>query len=125
MKTRILPPEEWPRLIGTEAEALWPHLDSRSSQIIVVEDVDGVIVGTWALMNMLHAECLWIAPGHRGGGAVARRLLTGLRDQMKQRGTMTVATSAISEDVKALLTKLGALKLEGDHFVMRDTCLPQ
>jgi len=125
MLTRILPPEEWPRLFGTEAEAVWPHLDSRTSQVLVVEDADGAIVGTWTLMHVLHAECLWIAPEHRGGAAVARRLLAGLREHATQRGATSVATSAISDDVKALLVKLKAEKLDGDHYLMRLSCLPQ
>ena len=124
MVTRILPPDEWPRLMGTEAQALWPHLDAGRSTILVVED-EGEIIGTWALMNVLHAECLWIAPAHRGKSSVARRLWTALVKTAKERSAPTVATSALTDDVKALLAHVGAVKLDGDHYVMRMPCLPQ
>jgi len=42
---------------------------------------------------------------------------------MGERDADTLATSAIDDDVKKLLAKLGATKLEGDHYVMRKSCL--
>lgn len=125
MITRILPPEEWSRLVGTEAEAVWPHLDSRRASVIVVEDESGRIVGTWTLITQLHAECLWIDPEHRGRGSVARRLWKELQLRAKAFGAPTVATSAVSDDVRTLLEHVGAIKLEGDHYVMRMPCQPQ
>jgi ribosomal protein S18 acetylase RimI-like enzyme len=124
MMTRMLPPEEWHRLIGTEVEHVWPHLDSRHAQVIVVED-DGVIVGTWALFHLLHAECLWIAPTHRGKASVARRLWAQLIGLTQAMGITSVATAAISDDVRALLAHVKATKLEGDHYIMRMPCQPQ
>lgn len=124
MVTRILPPDEWPRLMGTEAEAMWPHLDSRRSTVIVVEDA-GAIVGTWTLLRVLHAECLWIAPSHRGKASVARRLWAELQNIVRGMGEHTVATSAVSDDVRAMLEHVNALKLTGDHYVMRMPCPPQ
>ena len=122
IKRRFLQPEEWERLIGTEAETVWPHLDSRTAQVLVVEDPDGRIIGTWTFIQMLHAECVWIAPDHRGNAGVVRQLLTGLRDTAKARNLQVVATSAVTDEVKALLEHLGATKLEGDHYVMRMPC---
>src|SRR5258708_3987314 len=73
MTTRILPATEWGRLIGTEAEVIWPHLVPERTTIVVVER-DGQIVGCHVLSWLLHAECLWIAPQFRGRPSVARRL---------------------------------------------------
>lgn len=118
MTTRLLPSEEWPRLAGTEAAAIWPHLDPLRAHVLVVEDA-GVIVGTWVLMNVLHAECLWIAPEHRHGVSVARRLWTFMRRTARGLGVPVVATAALTDDVRALLDHVGATKVPGDHYAMR------
>lgn len=118
MSARILPPEEWPRLAGTEAETIWPLLDPRRAHVLVVEHGDA-IVGTWVLMNVLHAECLWIAPEHRHGVSVARRLWTFMRRTARSLGVPVVATAALTDDVRALLDHVGATKVPGDHYAMR------
>jgi len=61
MNDRILPPEEWSRLNGTEAESVWPMLNPGSARVLVVEE-GAEIVATWTFLTVLHAECLWIAP---------------------------------------------------------------
>jgi len=123
MTSRILPSEEWPRLAGTEAESVWPHFDPARVQVLVVEQ-DGAIVGTWVLMNVLHAECLWIAPSHRGLASVARRLWTLMQRTARTLGVPAVATAALSDDVRGLLEHVGATKVPGDHYAMRITPCP-
>ena len=118
MTTRVLPPGEWPRLAGTEAESLWPLLNPASASVLVVEDEEA-IVGVWVLMSVLHAECLWIAAEHRGKTAVARRLWSGMQRVATDRGAKVVATAAISDDVRALLEHVGAMKVPGDHYAMK------
>lgn len=118
MTSRILPPDEWPKLTGTEAETVWPLLNPAQAHVLVVED-GSVIVGCWVLMPVLHAECLWIADAHRGKASVARRLWTGMRRLALSLGVSTVATAAISDDVRGLLDHVGAVKVPGDHYAMR------
>lgn len=118
MTSRILPPEEWSKLEGTEAGPLWPHLDPSRTTVLVVED-GGVIVGTWLLLNVVHAECLWIAPAYRGRTSVARRLWTGMRRAAQAMKVPVVATAALTDDVRALLDHVGATKVPGDHYAMR------
>jgi hypothetical protein len=60
MTRRILPAAEWSRLVGTELENVWPHLDPDRSVVIVVED-EGQIIGCWSAFDVLHAEGIWIA----------------------------------------------------------------
>lgn len=117
MTSRILPRAEWPKLAGTEAETIWPLLDPMTAQILAVEEGDR-IVGCWILAPVLHAECLWIAPEHRRTGSVGRRLWKAMRRAVLATGARTVTTGAITDDVKALLAKVGAIKLPGDQFVM-------
>ena len=118
MTSRILPVEEWSRLVGTEAETIWPQLDPATALVLVVEDGE-MIVGTWILLNVVHAECLWIAESHRGHSAVARRLWTTMRKTALAAGYPVIATAALSDEVRALLAHVGAEKIPGDHYVMR------
>lgn len=118
MTSRVLPENEWPRLAETEAGQIWPLLDPKRSHVLVVES-DGEIVGTWILMNVVHAECLWIAPEYRGHASVARRLWLSMRKAARAMGVPVVATAALSDDVRALLDHVGATKVLGDHYAMR------
>jgi N-acetylglutamate synthase-like GNAT family acetyltransferase len=115
--SRILPPEEWPRLAGTEAEALWPHLDPANAQVLVVEQ-DGEIVGTWTLLRIVHVECVWIREDCRGRFGVVKRLLSGMRAAARQWGARTVLTASLTDQVKSLITSLGGQPLPGEHFVI-------
>jgi hypothetical protein len=117
---RQLPPDEWPRLVGTEAERIRPHLPS-GSRVLVVED-GPAIVGCWILMPVVHAECLWIAAAHRGKASVARRLWTVMQRTAQAMGVPIVATAALTDDVRHLLEHVGATKVPGDHYALRVSC---
>jgi GNAT superfamily N-acetyltransferase len=116
MTTRTLPVEEWPRLRGTEAEGLWPHLMPETATIIVVED-QGVIVGCQVLMYVLHAECLWVHEDYRSRG-VLRLLWSTVKRMARAAGVRSIATAATSDVVQRLLTYLGAERLPGQHYVI-------
>ncbi len=117
MKARVLPKEEWPRLRGTEAETLWPYLNPNRSSVIVVED-DGIIVGCHVLMYVLHAECLWIAPEHRGKTSVARRLWAAVQRAARSCDVHALMTAACDDNVRGLLAHVGATQVPGDHFMV-------
>lgn len=117
MTTRVLPQYEWPRLVGTELETVWPVLNPAQADILVVEDA-GVIVGCWAVIRYVHVEGLWIAPSARRKASVGRRLWLGLQKLAQHLGATSVLTGAMSDDVRALLDHVGATKLPGDHYVM-------
>lgn len=125
MTTRELPRDEYARLVGTELETVAPLLPE-SARVLVVEDGDQ-IVGCWTFFSVLHAEGLWIADSHRKRGSVARHLWCGMRQMVAQMGAKGVNTAAVSDDVKALLEKVGAIELPGTHYVMqieRGPCQP-
>lgn len=117
MITRLLPPEEWPRLAGTELETVWPVLDPIASHVVVVEDA-GEIVGCWALFRQVHVEGLWIAPAHRGKSSVGRRLLATMRSTARAMGARSVATAACRDSVVGMLHKLNAIALPGVHYAL-------
>ena len=117
MTSRVLPPEEWPKLVGTEADTLWPHLDPDNTQVIVVEDGDR-IVGTWTAVRLVHAECVWVDPDYRGSFGVVKRLLRGMQRAARQWGARTVLTGSLTDQVSAFITSLGGQALPGEHFVI-------
>jgi hypothetical protein len=109
---------EWPRLVGTELETVWPHFNPSSTIISAVEDELHAIIGCWAFVLVPHAEGLYIAPEHRGKGAVAKLLKSSMKQIAKSYGSKTIYTSSCDPNVARLLTHLRALKLPGDHYVV-------
>jgi hypothetical protein len=118
MTSRLLPPEEWPRLDGTELESVWPVLDRERACVVVVEDAEGRIIGCWAGFPLWHAEGVWTAPEHRGKAGVARLLLVGMAGLAKAHGYRSVVTASIDRTVDDLLTKHGAVHLDGRHYAL-------
>lgn len=131
MRERILPPEEWHRLDGTEAESLWPLLDPDNAKVIAVEK-DGELVGCWVAMRTVHAECVWIKPSHRGVFGVAMRLLKGMGRVAQEWGTNKVITGSVTPHVTDLIRRLGGVPLPCESFVLpvgqesrkEELCLP-
>lgn len=117
MRSRILPPEEWHRLNGTEAEELWPTLVPESARVVVVED-QGVIVACWVAMNVVHMECLWVRPSHRGLAGVALRLFRGLREIAAEWAVGSIVTSSLSPKVTDLIRRFGGTPLPGEMFIL-------
>jgi hypothetical protein len=118
MLARVLRPAEYAQLADTEVGPLWSQL-SDQTRVVIVED-RGQLVGCHVLVPVVHAECLWIHPAHRGKTSVARRLWTGVqrevREHFQARG---FATAAISEDVRRLLQHVQAEPIPGQHFMVR------
>jgi ribosomal protein S18 acetylase RimI-like enzyme len=121
LSTRILPTEELARLEeikdGADGDIPWERLGP-SARVVVVER-EGKIVGCHALVPVLHAECLWVHPEYRGKAAVPRRLWNALRATAREEfGVQSVATTAISDDIRRLLEHVQATKLDGDHYMV-------
>lgn len=117
MRTRILPPEEWPRLIGTEAELAFPLVDPLAAEVLVVEEGDEII-GTWMLLKVVHAECIWIAPKHRGTFGVAKRLIKGMRELASSWGVQSVVTGSVDPKVTDLILRLGGKPMPCESFIL-------
>ena len=128
MTTRILPPSEWPRLVGTELETVWPILDKATTNVMVVEN-EGEIVGCWAMFPVTHVEGIWIHPDYRGAFGVSARLLRFMRQLATLAGVKTVMTGCVSSNVADYLERLQASLVPGRQYVIpiveRDaTCQP-
>ena len=116
MTTRVLPVEEWPRLRGTDAEAIWPTLDSTRTVIVVVED-GGVIIAHHILLYVLHAECLWVHPDHRKS-TVGGRLWSAVKKAVMASGAHGFVTAACTDQVRELIAHVGGTSLPGTHHVV-------
>jgi len=104
-------------LAGTEAETVWPHLNPENTRVLVVEDGEE-IVGAWLLLRTVHAECLWIAPSHRGVFGVAKRLLRGMRELAMAWGVDRVITGSVSPHVTDLIKRFGGKPMPCESFVL-------
>ncbi|MCX6550360.1 MAG: hypothetical protein NTY02_05015 [Acidobacteria bacterium] len=118
-QARLLAPEEWPRLAGTELAFLAdPSTPIRQAQVVVVEDAQGAIIGTWALLPVWHVEGLWVDAAHRGTGSVLRRLVHAMRGMAHAHGVTTIVTTAIDPTVRTLLSHVHATPIPGEQYVM-------
>lgn len=119
MTTRLLPPDEWPRLAGTLLENVWPELDGQHDRILVVEH-DGSIVGCAALFTAWHLEGAWIAPEFRQRISVGRLLLRKVRALLKFVGAHDVMMMAMDPDARRICERIGtATHLDCEHFSVR------
>lgn len=115
MTTRILPPAEYAKLKGTEAEMIVPQLTD-ATRVVVVEQ-DGQVIGCHLLQTVLHAECLWVHPDHRGKASVARRLWSRVRSEVREHyGVPGFLTMAVSPQVRQLLAHLDATHVVGETY---------
>ena len=113
MTTRILPPNEYPKLIGTELGIL---VESdrmpANTEVLVVEDGEK-IVGCWSLMMFSHCEGIWIHPDYRLKPSVTRRLWTGMQDLARMHGVTRILTGCLQRNIQRLLERAGAVQIPG------------
>lgn len=118
MTSRLLPPEEWPRLAGTLLERSWPQFDPAMTRVVVVEDGEA-IVGCVAMFPVWHVEGAWISPAYRTHVAVLRRGLRALRHLLTGLGVREVLAMATSGGGRRLCERFGsALRLDCEHFAI-------
>lgn len=112
LTTRVLPPAEWDRLDTTELASVWRTMNPAYAEVIVVEQ-DGAIVGSVALLQTLHAECL-SSPSL----AVGRALWKALKARVLAAGGTAVWGAAMEAPMQTLLTR-HAEPIPGNHFLVR------
>jgi hypothetical protein len=117
MTARILRPDEYGRLKGTELECLIDTLVP-GSVILAVEDEVGELIGCRGLFPFTHAEGTWIRPDHRQKTGVLRQLNARTRMELSSRGERMVWTSSTDEGVAKMLMASGGFELPGRHFAV-------
>ena len=112
MTTRILPPDEWPRLDGTYLEPLWRQLSPSRAMVFVVEK-DGAIIGTWVLMTVLHVEGF-----SSQNAAVTLALLRAMKAEVDGQHVPTVITGADTTEMEGYLKRLDPhlMEIPGKQF---------
>lgn len=113
---RILPRDEYSRLTGTYLEPLIDYLPP-DTDVIVVEDAEGRIVGCSSLFRRDHLEGTWIADDYQDDPAVFWSLFHGIKTTAKRRGSARVLTASMDARMTAFLQRMHAEPLPGDHFV--------
>lgn len=116
MTRRILPREEYGRLVGTYLEPLIAVLPP-DADVIVIEDDAGQIVGCSSMFARDHVEGTWIAESHRNAPGVFWQLLRGIRATAEARGSSRVLTASMDDRMTAFLGRVHAERLPGEHFV--------
>lgn len=117
MISRFLPESEWPRLNGTEAGRVWPLLDPENTLVLAVED-GKKLVGVWVGMRVVHMECLWIAPSHRGQFGVVKRLLRGMQEIARRWRVPNIITGSVDPRVSNLIQRLGGMPMPCESFIV-------
>ena len=110
MTSRLLPKDEWGRLVGTQLETVVPVLPE-GAQVLVVED-DGAIVACCALYPLWHLEGLWI-----DAKAATRPLLDLICTQTVD--LTGVVCWAQNPAIEPWLERLGAEWMPGKHYAWK------
>lgn len=114
MTRRILPSDEYSRLVGTDLESALPLFPG--ARVIVVEDA-GAIVGHLLLAPMWHAEGFGVVDGYRGRG-VDRLLVDAMHAEARALGVETVFPAAASDGMVRYVTRLGAVEIPARWFAL-------
>lgn len=125
---RLLPPEEWSKLLVMEPFASRGLPDPQDNWAVLVVErptPDGpAIVGTCSLYTAMHWDCWWIAnmPG-AGRGVVLRQLLAAALSMFTQMDIQQVYTGVeagpAAPGAVDLLTRFGFGQVPGQVFVLR------
>lgn len=112
MTSRLLPKDEWHRLVGTQLETVVPVLPE-GAKVIVVERQEE-IVACVALYPLTHLEGIWIAPDHQIAARALRQAI----------GDHTVALSGVvcwaqNPVIGEWLESLGAEWMPGKHYAWK------
>jgi EAL domain-containing protein (putative c-di-GMP-specific phosphodiesterase class I) len=119
MRVRECVPSKWAETLkGTALEPAVPHLDSCGGRVAIVTDDAGKVIGTWALVSLLHAEGVWIDPAHQGKAGVARLLWRQMQAFVREHGASSVLTGANTPEVAQLLERHGAHKIEATTYTL-------
>lgn len=117
MTTRLLPPEDWSRLDGTESAEMLQFCDPVATRVIVVED-GSEIVGAWVLSQHMHVDGLWIAPDYRKQPSVARPLMRAMQRLSRRLGALVVVATVRDDRTKVMAERLGGRPLQGTTYLI-------
>lgn len=113
-RLRFLPPEEWNTLQGP----LKDHDLHPDHALIVVAEEAGKVVGTWAALENITMEGLWVEEKYRNS-PMAVRLYTTMTEELKKREIPGVLAVIANDSVISQAERLGFLHLPGHPMIKR------
>ena len=115
MIAKLLPPEEWRRVLHLEPFASNGLPDPEHWRILIVEDDNGAIVGCSSLYDTVHWDGFWVDPEHQGKAAVFRAMVSEGIKTLKDAGVIGVHTTVPDSrpDLQALIERFGYVAAPG------------
>lgn len=119
--TRVLPPEEWTRLVDFEPFRSTGLPDRPDLWRIGVVERDGQIVAFSALFTTVHWDLFHVVPAERGNPAVFRALLERGAETMIEHQIAVVHTTvpAGQPELEAMLERFGFTRTEGALYYLQ------
>lgn len=116
LTSRILPPEEWPRLLETGACAFKITGTPIRRGEMIVEELDRLIVGCALVFQTpdgdTHIDGVWVHPSFRTG-RVALRLWRGIRRLMRDFGVSRASVYPTSTRLHTWAIGMPFLRVKG------------
>lgn len=113
---RFLPPTEYSRLDAIPHWEFKPSPDH--SLILIAEDKDGNIIGTWGAIEHITMEGLWVDAKYRGSPLPVRMVETMTRE-LQSRGVPGVSAIISNPDVLDQAHRLGFVDSPGTATFLR------
>lgn len=112
--SRILPPEEYYKLetVGVPADSL----PNPATSIVGVVELDGLIVARWIAMNVIMMEGLKVEEEFRNIPGVARRIVSVMMEELREKGIEAVLTIVQSPEVGCLAMTAGFDPIPGQLY---------
>lgn len=126
IRTRLLEPDDWPRLETTDLQPVWRDLQARSDHvdILVAENDAGEIVGHVIFQSLIHCEGFGITEPERRQDRVMRALLSAMNAYCDAHDVAAVWSGSVTPQMDTLLTRRGATRLPGRHYLWSPSAKP-
>ncbi len=120
VKSRLLPPEEWERLrdYGPFAAAGGVLPDPEHATVLVLEDMEGQIVGCWMARDAVLLEGLFLSEAYRHSIIASKLIFFGMIRALTDRNVTQAMTLIQDPYIEGLATTAGFEKLEGALHVL-------
>ena len=118
---RLLPPEEWTRLVETGMEPFVSFgLPDPEHWRLIVAEVEGRIIGLSGLYNSVHNDPWWIAPEARHSPTVVRGLWRETKKVLDEAGVSFIYATVADQqpEVQAMVQRLGYVPAPGKLFLL-------
>jgi hypothetical protein len=120
---RMLPPEEWPRLLSFTpfSEGGLPSPDATRIIVAEVGGPGGEIRAFWTITGCVHVEPMWIHPEERKRPGLIRGLWREVVETLREHGVVSAFACILDRDAAMnmpYVARLGFQKLPGDLYML-------